>query len=385
MTTNLALFPQCVLRSVMSMVLNMTSTWAADAISFLIDDARSAAPTPIRRLHLPAAWGVTVVLKDESVHQTGSLKHRLARSLFLHAVVDGLVGPDTTIVEASSGSTAVSEAAFSRQLGLPFIAVVPSSTSSAKVALIESFGGAVERVDDASQLVERSREIARERDGYFMDQFGNASRVTDWAGESGIAAELFSALRASEHGVPSWVVVGAGTGGTSATLGRYRRSRNLATRIAVADPEGSAYFDAVSGTPSTNHASRIEGIGRPVVEPSFLRGVVDEAFRIDDMQSVAAMRFLSEEHGIHAGPSTGTNLVAALTLAAEMRARGERGLIASLICDTGDRYLDTYYDDAWIATQGYALAERRAALGELFDTGCWPDGFAPLRAVGVLR
>ncbi len=80
-------------------------------------------------------------LKDESVHPTGSLKHRLARSLFLYGLCNGWITEGTTIVEASSGSTAVSEAYFARFLGLPFIAVMPASTSPEKIALIEAQGG----------------------------------------------------------------------------------------------------------------------------------------------------------------------------------------------------------------------------------------------------
>ena len=82
-------------------------------------------------------------LKDESTHITGSLKHRLARSLFLYALCNSWIDEDTTVVEASSGSTAVSEAYFAALLGLPFVAVMPASTSRAKIALYESTVGVV--------------------------------------------------------------------------------------------------------------------------------------------------------------------------------------------------------------------------------------------------
>ena len=102
-------------------------------------------PTPIARpiricmsSRCPAEWGIDLYLKDESVHPTGSLKHRLARSLFLYGLCNGWITERTTIVEASSGSTAVSEAYFARFLGLPFVAVMPTSTSPEKIALIEA-------------------------------------------------------------------------------------------------------------------------------------------------------------------------------------------------------------------------------------------------------
>jgi cysteine synthase len=85
------------------------------------------ADTHLHVFPLPPAWGVSLYLKDESVHPTGSLKHRSARSLVLYGLCNGWIGQGTTLVEASSGSTAVSEAYFAGLLGLPFVAVMPAS------------------------------------------------------------------------------------------------------------------------------------------------------------------------------------------------------------------------------------------------------------------
>lgn len=95
--------------------------WTDDAIRLIHADARRSADTHLLRYPLPSAWGadvdVTLYLKDESTHVTGSLKHRLARSLFLYALCNGWINEGTTVVEASSGSTAVSEAYFAALLG----------------------------------------------------------------------------------------------------------------------------------------------------------------------------------------------------------------------------------------------------------------------------
>ena len=123
--------------------------WCDDAVRLIEADACRSADTHLLRYPLAESWagpnaergGIQLYLKDESTHITGSLKHRLARSLFLHALCNGWVGPETTIIEASSGSTAVSEAYFARMLDLPFVAVVPRGTSALKVALIEAEGG----------------------------------------------------------------------------------------------------------------------------------------------------------------------------------------------------------------------------------------------------
>ena len=107
--------------------------WQHEAIRKVEADANRSADTHLHVFPLPDDWGIKLYLKDESVHPTGSLKHRLARSLFLYALVNGWISRGTTIVEASSGSTAISEAYFARLLDLPFIAVMPLSTSVEKV------------------------------------------------------------------------------------------------------------------------------------------------------------------------------------------------------------------------------------------------------------
>ena len=120
--------------------------WVDEAIRRVSADANRSADTHLIPLRLPdpwPEWGIDVYLKDESTHPTGSLKHRLARSLFLYGLCNGWIREGTTIVEASSGSTAVSEAYFARMLGLPFVAVMPRSTSKEKCELIEFQGGRV--------------------------------------------------------------------------------------------------------------------------------------------------------------------------------------------------------------------------------------------------
>jgi cysteine synthase A len=158
-------------------------------------------------------------------------------------------------------------------------------------------------------------------------------------------------MRSERFPVPSWIVVGAGTGGTSATIGRYLRYHRLTSRLCVADPAGSvfkAYFETGDAT-LTSGGSRIEGIGRPRVEASFIRTVIDRMIEVPDTVSVAAMCALNSILGRRVGPSTGTNFAAVLQLAEEMLNRGEQGSILSLICDPGERYLASFYDADWVA------------------------------------
>lgn len=346
--------------------------WIDRAIRAIDADATRSADTHLLRLPCTDHLGVHVYLKDESVHPTGSLKHRLARSLILYALVNGWIGPDTTLVEASSGSTAISEAYFARLIGVPFVTVVPRSTSAAKIALIEREGGACHLVDRADEVYDAARRLAASVGGHYLDQFTYAERATDWRSNNNIAESIFEQLRSEPHPVPEWIVVGAGTGGTSATIGRYVRYRGFHTSLAVVDPESSAFYDSYrDGCDAVAAGSRIEGIGRPRVEPSFVPTVVERMIRVPDAASVAAARFVRDLVGRDVGPSTGTNIWGVMELAAELCARGRTGSIVTLICDSGDRYSSTYGDDAWVAELGWELAPYRAALQRFVDSGEW--------------
>lgn len=347
--------------------------WTDEAVRRLQADANRSADTHLIAVDLPPGWEVDVYLKDESTHPTGSLKHRLARSLFLHALCNGAIREGTTVIEASSGSTAVSEAYFARMLGLPFVAVMHRSTSPEKIALIEREGGTCHLVDDPAAVYAVSRELAARCDGHFMDQFTYAERATDWRGNNNIAESIFEQMALERHPVPAWVVVGSGTGGTSATIGRYVRLKGHASRLCVVDPEGSAFLPGYGGEGGdvTARGSRIEGIGRPRVEPSFVPGVVDRMLGVPDAASVAAMRFVRATLGLACGPSTGTAVYGVMRLACEMRAQGRAGSIVTLLCDDDSRYRDTYGDDAWVAAQGWDLRPYTRVLEHAWQTGEW--------------
>ena len=252
-------------------------------------DYQLSAGNPIA-LPLPgfAAGGIDFYLKNDSTHPTGSLKHRLAHSLFLYALCNGPMHESSTIFEAPSSSTAASEAFFTRLLGLPFVAVMPRSTSPKKIAQIAHYGGRCELAESASGVYGEVREISVLCGGHCMDQFTYAERATDWRGNNSIAESMFSQMLHERFPTPQWIVVGAGTGATNTTIGR----------------------------------------------------MVD----VDHVVSLAAMQALSNLLGRKVGLTIGTNFYAMLVLAQEMLARGETGSILSLLRDLGERYLPTYYD-----------------------------------------
>ncbi len=348
--------------------------WIAEAIRRVDADANRSADTHLLVLPIPVP-GIELYLKDESVHPTGSLKHRLARSLFLYALCNGWIGPKSTVIEASSGSTAVSEAFFARLIDLPFVAVMPATTSPEKISLIEFYGGRCHLVDDPAMIYDEARRLESECNGHYMDQFTYAERATDWRGNNNIAESIFEQMQAEPHPCPTWVVVGAGTGGTSATIGRFVRYRRFKTRVAVADPENSAFYggwEADSSDVTTDTPSRIEGIGRMRIEPSFVGGVIDDMVHVPDAASIAAMRWVSTILGRPVGGSTGTNVWASLQLIGQMREAGDEGSVVTLLCDGGERYAHTYFDESWLEAKGLDITPYADALAEFEKTGVLP-------------
>ena len=133
------------------------------------------------------------------------------------------------------------------------------------------------------------------------------------------------------------------------------------------------YFRTGDATLRLDRGSGVEGIGRPRVEPSFIRTVVDQMIKVPDEASYAAMLFLHKLMAKRAGPSTGTNLWGAFELIADMAAAGEEGSVVSLICDSGERYSQTYYDDVWLARRKIDLRRWRRQLQAFVERGEWPE------------
>ena len=345
--------------------------WADQAMARIEADQRRSADTHLLKLET-GFRGVDLYLKDESTHPTGSLKHRLARSLFLYALVNRRIRENVPVVEASSGSTAVSEAYFARMIGVPFYAVVPKATSAEKIAAIEHYGGQCHFVEPGVSLYEEAARLAARLGGHYIDQFTHAERATDWRGNNNIAESIFEQLAHEEHPVPRWIAMSAGTGGTTATIGRYIRYKRLPTRLLGVDPEFSAFFAGYrDANPAAicEHPSRIEGIGRPRVEPSFIPEVIDEMVRVPDNAAIGAMKALSHHLGRKVGGSTGSNFMALCWKAATMIRRGEQGSLVTLICDSGERYSRTYFAPEWLQGCGLDCAEAERQVEAFLSIG----------------
>ncbi len=350
--------------------------WSSDALLTLRREGARSADTHLLHLDVPAFRNIRLYFKDESSHPTGSLKHRLARSLFLYALCNGRLQSGQTVVDASSGSTAISEAWFARMLGLPFIAVMPACTAPRKIADVQALGGQCDLVHDPAAVHARAAWHAAQG-ACHLDQFGLAERATDWRGNNNIAESILGQLEQEADREPAWIVCGAGTGGTSATIGRYVRYRGLHTRLCVAEPTGGAFAQGWRSGDRGARARRatvIEGIGRGCVEPGFLFEIVDDVVEVPDAASIAAAWELERLFGRRYGGSSGTNLVACLQQAARMHARGQRGSIVSLLCDRGERYDGTLFNPDWLRSRQLDIAPWSAALRATLADGRWYDG-----------
>jgi len=348
--------------------------WAHAAVEKLNADVQRSSDTHLMPLPLPAFPDVQLYFKDESTHLTGSLKHRLARSLFLYALVNGWLTAATPVIEASSGSTAVSEAYFARLLGLRFLAVMAKTTSPEKLRRIQHYGGECVFVENPREERAVAQRLAEDLKGHFMDQFTYAERATDWRGNNNIAESIFLQMALEPNPVPRWIVCGAGTGGTSATIGRYVRYRCFDTRVCVVDPVNSVfadYYRTRDAGITREGGSGVEGIGRPQVEPSFLPEVIDRVVHVPNAATYAALHFLEEVLGRRCGGSTGTNFYGVCGVIAEMRRQGESGSVVTLICDGGELYRETYYSPEWLAANGHDLEPYRERFRQFYAEGFW--------------
>ena len=345
--------------------------WSNAAIAILEAEEKRGVDSHLLRLPMPAFGDVHLYLKDESAQPSGSLKHRLAHALILNGLCNGLIGPNTILVDASSGSTAVSEAYYARLLGLGFVAVLPRSTTQRKVDAIVQRGGRCHFVDNPADVYTAAANIAVETGGHYLDQFTFAERAIDWRGKN-IAESIFGQMALEPHSVPDWVVMAAGTGGTSATLGRYIRYRRLRTRLCVPDVEHSAFYDGWingDGGRTCERPSRIEGVGRPRVEQSFVPGVIDAMLKVPDVVSVAAAHVLSQLLGWRVGASTGTNFLGALWAMHGMADARRAGSVVTVICDGGERYAQTYFNEDWLAANDFAIGPWVAAIEAVCNGG----------------
>ena len=292
--------------------------------------------TPLVRLHrLAPQDGAELWVKLEYLNPTGSMKDRMALAMIEGAEQDGLIGPGTTVVEYTGGSTGPALALVCRAKGYVAKIVISECFSEERMQLMRALGAELEVIpavvergrvtaQDIENMVERAGELAGEPGTYATDQFNNPYVVPGHRDTLGreIWEQTEGRVTAFCHGI--------GTAGSLMGVSEALRSANDDLRVVGLEPAGSA---AISGGPRGSFAMQgWTGIVPPHWDPER----VDDVWTISDADALEMTRRLAEEEGIFAGISTGANVVGARRLAEDL---GPDAVVVTLAVDSGFKYM----------------------------------------------
>ena len=265
--------------------------------------------------------GVHIYAKLEGNNPTGSVKDRIARSLIEDAERQGKIGPDTVLLEPTSGNTGIGLAMIARVKGYRLKVVMPDNVSIERRQILELFGAEIELTDGAqgsNGSIERAKEMARDSRYHLLYQYGNPANPR--AHYETTAPEIIEDVPDVDV-----FVAGLGTGGTLMGVGKRLREHNPKVQIVAAEPHPE---DQLSGLRSLDH-----GFIPPILDLDMLdRKIV---VRADD--ALVRTRQLTDREGIFAGLSSG----AAVHVAVRVAERMPRGTIVVLLADGGWKYLST--------------------------------------------
>src|SRR5438105_9588775 len=233
-------------------------------------------------------------LKLESANPSGSLKDRPARTMIEAAEADGRLKPGGTIVEATAGNTGLGLALVGGRKGYRTLLVVPDKMAREKVLHAKAMGAEVviTRSDVGKGHPDYYQDLAaaitqRTPGAFFVDQFGNPANPR--AHEETTGPEI---LRQMDGAVDA-VVVGVGSGGTLTGVGRFMQTASPATKMILADPQGSVLAPLVeTGKMEEVGSWAVEGIGEDFVPPNADLSLVSQAYSIPDPESFATSREL---------------------------------------------------------------------------------------------
>lgn len=287
---------------------------------------------------------VPVWVKCEHLNPGGSIKDRLAKAIVEDAERRGALRPGMTIIEATAGNTGVGLALLAAARGYRLVVVMPEKMSVDKRVALALLGAKVLITPNAPpSSPENFRQVAARlaaEEGWLLaDQFNNPANVR--VHEEATGQEILD-QRGGQVGA---FVAGAGTGGTISGVGRRLKAALPGVRIVLADPVGSGLADWVeTGRLGPDGAYAVEGIGGSEVPANLHRDVIDAAERVSDAESFAMVQRLVREEGLLVGGSSGTNVVAALRVAAR---GGLDGPVVTVLPDAWDRYRAKPWMQGW--------------------------------------
>jgi cysteine synthase A len=307
--------------------------------------------TPLVRLKGPSeAAGAEIFGKCEFANPGASVKDRAALFIVEDAEQRGALRPGGTIVEGTAGNTGIGLALVANAKGYRTIIVMPETQSREKMDTLRALGAELVLVPAAAysspcHFVHTSRRIAEETPGaIWANQFDNVANRR--AHVIGTAEEIWAQMDGRVDGF----TCAAGTGGTIAGVGLGLKAKDETVTIALSDPHGAALYEYyANGELKAEGTSVAEGIGQGRITANLEGAPIDTQFRISDAEGYRWVRRLLDDEGLCLGLSSGINVAGAVRLAQQLGA-GSR--VATILCDTGFRYLSTLHDPAWRASKG---------------------------------
>ena len=310
--------------------------------------------TPLVRLEGPsAAAGCDIFGKCEFANPGASVKDRAALSIIRDAERRGELQPGGTVVEGTAGNTGIGIALVANALGYRTIIVMPDNQSHEKMDTIRALGAQLVTVPptkyaDCNHFQHVSRRLAEETAGaIWAGQFDNIANRK--AHIDGTATELWDQMEGRIDGF----TCAAGTGGTIAGVGLGLKDRDERVTIALTDPHGAALYEYFAhGELKSEGSSVAEGIGQGRITANLEGAPMDTQFRVSDEEGLTWVARLLREEGLCLGLSSGINVAGAIALGRQLKERGvARPRVATILCDTGFRYLSTLYNAEWLRSK----------------------------------